>query len=79
VWSSLPDGLFFRLHKGQAVLVNTHWLNATDKTVEGQAVIDVKLEPADSSHTVADVFANNGDTFSIPPGAPTSYDMNCTF
>jgi hypothetical protein len=77
--SSLPDGLFFRWHKGQALLVNTHWLNATDKTVEGQAVVDVKLAPADPSHTVADVFANNGDTFTIPPGAPTSYDVNCTF
>ncbi|HEY1546656.1 MAG TPA: hypothetical protein VGG28_02485 [Kofleriaceae bacterium] len=77
--SSLPDGLFFRLHKGQAVLVNTHWLNATDNTVEGQAVVDVKLTPADPSRTVADVFANNGDTFTIPPGDPTSYDVNCVF
>jgi hypothetical protein len=77
--SHLPEGLNFRLRKGQALMVNTHWLNATDKTVEGQAVVDVKFSPADPSRTVADIFANNGDAFSIPPGAPTSYDVSCTF
>ncbi|HEX4449928.1 MAG TPA: hypothetical protein VH143_03605 [Kofleriaceae bacterium] len=77
--TKLPDGLFFRQRKGQALMINTHWLNTTDKTVDGQAVIDVKFGPADPSHTIADIFANNGDTFSIPPGAPTSYDVSCTF
>lgn len=77
--TKLPDGLYFRLRKGQALMMNTHWLNTTDKTVEGQAVVDIKFTPADASHTIADIFANNGDTFMIPPGAPTSYDVSCTF
>ncbi len=77
--TKLPDGLFFRLRKGQSQMMNTHWLNTTDKTVEGQAVVDVKFAPADASHTIADIFANNGDTFMIPPGAPTQYDVSCTF
>jgi Copper type II ascorbate-dependent monooxygenase, C-terminal domain len=77
--TQLPEGLFFRLRKGQALMMNTHWLNATDKTVEGQAVVDVKYGAADPSHTIADIFANNGDTFMIPPGAPTQYDVSCTF
>jgi hypothetical protein len=75
----LPDGLFFRLRKGQALMVNTHWLNTTDKTVEGQAVVDVKFGPADTSHTIADIFANNGDQFSIPANQPATYDVSCTF
>ena len=75
----LPDGLFFKLRKGQALMVNTHWLNTTDGTVEGQAVVDVKFGAPDPSHTIADIFANNGDTFAITPGAPYSYDVSCVF
>jgi len=75
--SKLPDGLYFRLRKGQALMANTHWLNATDKTVEGQAVLDVKYTPAEDSHIVADNFANNADTFSIPPAAPYTFDVSC--
>jgi hypothetical protein len=76
--TKLPDGLYFRLPVGQALMVNTHWLNATDKTTEGQAVLDLKFTPPDPSHVTADLFANNGDTFTIPPGAPTPYDVSCT-
>jgi hypothetical protein len=77
--TSLPEGLFFRLPANQAVMINTHWLNATDNTVDGQAVLDVKYAPADASHTVADIVANNGDTFTIAPNGPTTYDVSCTF
>ncbi len=73
----LPTGLNFRLQAGMALMANTHWLNSTDKTVEGQAVLDVQFEPADPSHTVADSFVNIGDTFDMPPSAPYTYDVTC--
>lgn len=75
--AKLPDGLYFRLPKGTALMANTHWLNATDSTVDGQAVLDVKFAPATSDHVVADIFANNGDTFQVMPGTTTSYDNSC--
>jgi len=76
--SMLPDGLFFRLPAGQALMVNTHWLNATDEVIDGQAVIDLKFDKASDSRTIADLFANNGDTFQIAPGERSTYDVNCT-
>jgi hypothetical protein len=76
-FSKLPDGMFFRLPKGDSLMVNTHWLNATDKTVEGQAVLDVELSPPSDSRVIANQFANNGDTFSIPVDQPYSYDAMC--
>jgi hypothetical protein len=75
--SKLPDGLFFRVPAGTALMANTHWLNATDKTVEGQAVLDVEFTPASDTRTTADIFANNGDNFSIPANAPLTYDVTC--
>ena len=77
VGESLPDGLFLRLPAGQALMANTHWLNATDKVVDGQAAIDVKFVPADPSRMTADIFANNGDEFTIPAGGNTAYDNSC--
>jgi hypothetical protein len=72
----LPDGLFFRVPAGQALMINTHWLNATDNAVDGQAVIDVKFAPASDQRQTADLFANNGLKFQVTPGA-SSYDASC--
>lgn len=76
--AKLPDGLNFRLPAGQALMINTHWLNALDNPVDAQAVMDVKFTPASSDHTIADLFANNGDLFQIDPGQTATYDVNCT-
>lgn len=75
--AKLPDGLYFRLPAGTALMANTHWLNATDKTVEGQAVLDIKFGQPTDDHMIADLFANNGDTFQVTAGAVTSYDVSC--
>lgn len=75
--AKLPDGLNFRLPAGQALMVNTHWLNATDNVVDGQAVIDVKFADATPDHVIADLFANNGDTFSIAASSDQKYDVSC--
>jgi len=76
--NALPDGVYFSVPPGQALMANTHWLNATDSPVEGQAVIDVKFADPDPSRTIADLFINNGDQFELPPATPTSYDVSCT-
>jgi hypothetical protein len=73
----LPDGLFFQLPAGHSLLANTHWVNATQDTVDGQAVFDVKFAQSDGSRQIADLFANNGDTFTIQPGVHTTFDVTC--
>jgi len=74
--SHLPDGLYFRLPVDRALMINSHWLNATDEMIDGQAVIDVKFAPASDQRQTADLFANNGTRFQIPPGRAT-YDASC--
>lgn len=73
----LPDGLYFRLPGTRALMANTHWVNATGHAVDAQAVIDVKFDAASNTRTTADLFANNGDTFSLPPSQMTAYDNSC--
>ena len=72
----LPDGLFFRLPANQALMINSHWVNATDQAVDGQAVLDVKFAPASDQRQVADLFSNNGVRFAAMPGV-TAYDTSC--
>ena len=72
----LPDGLVFRVPVGQALMINTHWLNATDEVIDGQAVIDVKFAPASDQRQAADLFANDGRQFQIRPGR-TTFDASC--
>lgn len=75
--TGLPDGLYFRLRKGLSLVINTHYLNASQSEIEGQAVLDVKFAEPSPEHRVADLFANNGAGFVIEPGATGSYDANC--
>ena len=76
--AKLPDGRYVRLPAGKALMANTHWLNATDNVVDGQAVIDIKFAPASNERTAADLMANNADTMQIPPGKITAIDNTCT-
>ena len=73
----LPAGLYFRVPAGMALMANTHWLNATDDTVDGQAVLDVKFAPPSSDRVIADLFANNTDAFTVAPDSNTSFDVSC--
>jgi hypothetical protein len=74
--AQLPDGLFFRVPAGQALMINSHWLNATDDILDGQSVIDVKFAPTSDQRQIADLFANNGVRFQLGQGVST-YDTSC--
>jgi hypothetical protein len=58
-------------------MINSHWLNATDNVVEGQASIDVKFAPVSDSRVVADLFASNSDSFTIPANGAQTFDNSC--
>jgi len=75
--SVLPEGLYFRVPPGQALMINSHWLNATDDTVDGQAAIDVKFVAASDTRVTADLFGSTGDAFTIPAHGTQTYDNSC--
>lgn len=73
----LPEGVVFRVKKGSYLLLQTHYLNTTDKPIVGRAHVDVKLGPVDPSHRVASIFANTTTSLTLPPRAQTTQDVNC--
>jgi hypothetical protein len=74
--SYLPPNTAFQLPKGQTLMANVHFLNTSDQPIDGQAVMDLQFV-APAGRQIAGFFINDGDTFSIPPHATTSYDVNC--
>jgi hypothetical protein len=74
----LPPGVVFRIKKGSALLIQSHFLNAGAEPLEGRSVLDVKLGPADPNAQVASLLANATLALSIAPGTRTTADVSCT-
>lgn len=75
----LPLGVGFKLLKGQSLMANTHYINATQAPVDGQGVIDVQFVEASQVKQVSNLFANIAFNFSVPPGQSGSAEARCTF
>jgi hypothetical protein len=72
----LPQGIFFHVPAGQMIMVNSHWLNAGEDTVDGQAVFDLQFA-APAGRIIADLFANAIDQITLPAGQLTKMDVTC--
>jgi len=74
---SLPPGVVFRVQKGSYLVIQTHYLNASDQPIIGRTVLDLKLGPVDPSHRVASIMASTDAAVSLPPGQSMSMDVYC--
>jgi hypothetical protein len=61
----LPEGVAFRLPKGNSILLNTHFINTTDKTLDGRVAIDFKFVEVDSKRIIASLFSNGNSSFNV--------------
>jgi hypothetical protein len=73
----LPDGVAFRLLKGNAIMLNVHFLNTGTEVVDGQSVIDFKFAEVDPGRKVASLFANGDTNFKIGPNAKAQATAEC--
>ena len=62
----LPAGVAFRLRKGNAILLNTHFLNTSDHAFDGHTVVDFKFAEVDGKRTIASMFVNGNMSFRVP-------------
>ena len=63
---TLPEGMAFRLPAGSAIMLNTHFLNTSSETIDGESVLDVKFVTADPARKIASLFANVNVGFEVP-------------
>jgi hypothetical protein len=74
---SLPEGVAFRLNKGQGIMLNLHYINTSSKPVNGDAYLDMKLADVDPNRLIAAMFLNLNGGFSLPPAAQTDSSVDC--
>ncbi|MHB8418831.1 MAG: hypothetical protein ACYDCL_12195 [Myxococcales bacterium] len=75
----LPPGVLFRIPAGQALMLNTHFINTSTQPIQGQAVMDLKLATPSPSDQVAGFYTNVTDQFQLSPGnpSPQSTTVSC--
>jgi hypothetical protein len=64
----LPPGIVFRVKAGTQLMIVSHWINATDQTLRGQAAYNVKVDPPSPDHDPADLFTIANTRMEIPVG-----------
>jgi hypothetical protein len=74
----LPEGYSYRVPKGYALMANVHYVNVGREAIQGQGVVDVKLQPDAGSTKSADIMTNLDTSLSVPKGA-SSLDVDCKF
>lgn len=66
--ADLPTGVVFRMPANTQLLIQTHWINATDKPLDGQAAFNLKITKPKPEHQVAQLFTLGNTMFTLPLG-----------
>jgi hypothetical protein len=74
---TLPEGVAFRLLKGNSIMLNVHFLNTGEKTVDGQSVVDFKFAEVTPGRKVASLFANGNMSFKVAPNSQATATAEC--
>jgi hypothetical protein len=75
--ASLPEGVAFRLKKGEGVMLNVHYINTGNEPVDGESYLDLELVEPNATRPIAALFLNLNIGFKLPPNAETDSVADC--
>lgn len=75
--SEAPGDLVYRIDKGMYLVLQSHYLNASDDTVSSQSVLDIFYADPTKTYTPSHAIAILDTDLDLPPGA-SSADVHCT-
>jgi hypothetical protein len=78
-FKGVPEGLAFRVPAGAQLMLQSHWINATGTTRDGQGVVYVTANPASTNVTPVDQFLADTTSFDIPAGVTYTATSTCKF
>ena len=73
----LPPGIVFRVPAATQLMIQTHWVNATDEIIRGQAAFNLDVQAQSAEVEPADLFAVANTQIAIDPGVSTARSV-CT-
>lgn len=74
--AALPAGAVFRLPAGYALMIQSHYVNATDQPMEGRSYLDVAFAEPSPDRIVAGLFSTADTGVEVLPGE-TEFDNRC--
>ena len=75
--AAVPDGIAFRLKRGQQLMIQSHFINASDDTISGQSHFTLEVGAPDASRQLADLFTVVTTDIEIPPGGTGTAHASC--
>jgi hypothetical protein len=66
---ALPDGIVMRVPANTQLMLQSHWINASDDPISGQGAFNLKVQDPRPGVEVAQGFANVNTMFALQPGA----------
>jgi hypothetical protein len=78
VVDQIPDGIAFRVEAKRQLMIQTHWINATDKPVDGQAAYLLTVTQPSDSHQLAQLFTWSNTSVDLPAGQAAHAGTSCT-
>ena len=73
----IPPGVAFRIKKESVLMVQTHWINTSNKPAVGQTVFNIGVAPPDGTRQAAQLFAVYTANVSLPPRGPARAKTEC--
>jgi hypothetical protein len=67
----LPDGVVIRIPANTQLMVQTHWINATDAPIDGQGAFNLKVTAPKPEHVIAQLVSVVNTSFVLPKGKST--------
>jgi hypothetical protein len=71
--ADLPAGVVFRMPANTQLMIQTHWINATDKPFDGQAAFNLKVTKPKAEHKTAQLFTTVTTSFVLPEGLGSTF------
>ncbi|HEY4239188.1 MAG TPA: hypothetical protein VGM88_05205 [Kofleriaceae bacterium] len=76
--SVAPGNLVFRIPQGAQIVINHHYLNATDETLDAQSGVNLDYADVGPTYVPDGSLAFLDTSMTIPPGDAQNIDVNCT-
>ena len=66
--AELPENVVFRIPANTQLMIQTHWINATDKPLDGQGAFNLEVTAPTPAHQMAQLFTIVNTSFTVPVG-----------
>ncbi len=75
--AELPENVVFRIPANTQLMIQTHWINATDAAIDGQGAFNLKVTAPTPAHQTAQLFTFTDTLFTVPVGTGGTAGTEC--